>query len=97
MLSILQEKWQRETLQHTLELKSSGDNAEVQRAFATALEMQHKSAEEAAALKAELAQTTRKSQEDINALAEQVGPLVIAPNVYDITFLVNIWRSYRKR
>ena len=69
----LQEKWQRETLRQTLELKSSGRDEEVQRAFAKALEMQQNSAQEAAALKAELAQTTRKSQEDIEALAEQVG------------------------
>ena len=45
----------------------------MQRAFATALEMQQKSAEEAAALKADLARIERKRQEDINMLAEQVG------------------------
>ena len=55
-----------------LTLKNSGRDDEVQRTFAAALEMQQKSAEEAAALKAELSLTKRKRQEDIDALAEQV-------------------------
>ena len=63
----------RESLRKTLEFESSDRNEQVQRAFATALEMQQKSADEAAALKAKLALTERKRQEDIEALTEQVG------------------------
>ena len=62
----------RETLRQTLELESSDRTEQMQRAFATALEMQQKSADEAAALKAKLALTERQRQEDINALTEQV-------------------------
>ena len=69
----LQEKWKRENLRHTLELKSSDHDEQVQRAFATALDMQQKSEEEAAALKAELGRTERKRQKDIDTLAQQVG------------------------
>ena len=63
----------REQLRQKLELKSSGLEENVQRAFAAALEMQQKSEEEAAALKAELARTTRNNHNNTDALAEQVS------------------------
>lgn len=56
-----------------MELTSSGRDERVQRAFATALEMQRKSEEEAGALKSELERTARSNKEEINALLEQVG------------------------
>lgn len=68
-----QEKLRREDLRQTLELKSSDRDEKVQRAFAKALEMQQTSAEEAAALKAELARIEHKRQEDVDELAEQVA------------------------
>ena len=69
---LTQEKLKREQLRKELEFRSSDNDDKVQRAFATALEMQQQSAEEAAALKAELERTTRNNQQEINALAEQV-------------------------
>ena len=69
----MQEKLKREQLRKELEFKSSDNDDKVQRAFATALEMQQQSAEEAAALKAELEQTTRSNEEKIHALTEQVS------------------------
>ena len=71
----LQEKFKRENLRQTLELKSTEREEKMQQAFATALEMQQQSADEAAALKDELARTKRKSQQAIDALAAQVGHL----------------------
>ena len=68
-----QEKLKREQLRKELEFKSSDNDDKVQRAFATALEMQQQSAEEAAALKAELERTTRSNEEKIHALTEQVS------------------------
>ena len=70
--SYAQEKLKREQLRQELEHKSSDRDEQVQRAFATALEMQRKSEEEAAALKAELERTKRSSQQEIDVLAEQV-------------------------
>lgn len=63
----------REDLRQTLELESSEREENVQRAFATALELQQESAEEVAALKTELARTQRERQEDVDALVDQVG------------------------
>ena len=63
----------REKLRQALEVESSNHDEQVQQAFAKALEMQQKSEEEAAALKAELALAKRKQQEDIDAVTEQVG------------------------
>ena len=63
----------REELRRELEIKSSEHEKQVQRAFAAALEMQQKSAEEAEALKAELARTKRNNQEEMIALAEKVS------------------------
>ena len=62
----------REELRQKLEIKSSEHDQQVQRAFATALEMQQKSEEEAEALKAELARTKRQNQQEMIALAEKV-------------------------
>ena len=62
----------RENLQKELERKSSEHDEQVQRAFAKALEMQQKSEDEAAALKAELDRTTRSNDDKILALTEQV-------------------------
>ena len=68
----LQETLKRKNLRQELELNSSDRDKQVQRAFATALQMQQKSEEEAATLKAELGRAERKRLEDINALMEQV-------------------------
>ena len=57
-----------------MELRSSGHDEQVKRAFAQALEMQQTSTEEAANLKAELKRTIRSNQEKIDALLEQVMP-----------------------
>ena len=65
----------REHLRQDLELKSSDREEKMQRAFATALEMQQRTQEEADALKAELKWTTRNNQHQIDALALQVGSL----------------------
>lgn len=62
----------REELRQELELKSSEHDKQVQRAFATALEMQQKSEEEAQALKAELARSQRTNQQEMIAFAEKV-------------------------
>ena len=63
----------REDLRQTLELESSEREEKVQRAFATALELQQQSVEEVAALKTELARTEHERQQDIDALVNQVG------------------------
>ena len=68
----MQESLRREHLQEKLELKSSDREEQVQRAFATALDMQQRTEAEATALKAELARTTRNNQEEMHALTEQV-------------------------
>ena len=60
----------RESLRTELELKSSEHDEQVQRAFAKALEMQQKSEDEAAALKAELEWTTRSNDDKIYALTD---------------------------
>lgn len=69
---MLQENLKRTTLLQTLESKSSDHNQELERAFAKALEMQQKAEEKVVVLSAELTQTERKHQDEIEALAEQV-------------------------
>ena len=70
----MQESLRRKDLLETMELRSSGHDEQVKRAFAQALEMQQTSTEEAANLKAELKRTVRSNQEKIDALLEQVMP-----------------------
>ena len=62
----------REDLRQTLETQSSDLEIKMQQEFAAALEMQQKSAEEATALKAELARTARDNESEMNELAEKV-------------------------
>ena len=62
----------RDNLRKQLELKSSEREDQVQRTFAKALQMQEKSAEEAAALKIELARTIENNEKELQSLAEQV-------------------------
>ena len=62
----------REKLRQEMQVQSFDHDDQVQRAFATALEMQQKSAEEAADLKAQLAWTERQKHEDMDILTEQV-------------------------
>ena len=62
----------RDDLRKQLELKSSERQDQVQRTFAKALQMQEKSAEEAAALKIELARTIENNEKKLQSLAEQV-------------------------
>ena len=62
----------RDNLRKQLELKSSEREDQVQRTFAKALQMQEKSAEEAAALKIELARTIENNEKKLQSLAEQV-------------------------
>ena len=45
----------------------------MQKAFATALEMQQQAAEEVTALKSQLKRTERERQQDIDAVVNQVG------------------------
>ena len=60
-------------LQQQIEDKSAGNEEKVQRAFAAALEMQQKSAEEASNCRAELERTMRQNKEEMNVLAQQVS------------------------
>lgn len=62
----------RDNLRKQLELKSSEREDQVQRTFAKALQMQEKSAEEAAALKIELALTKENNKKELQSLVEQV-------------------------
>ena len=62
-----------ENLRKELDLRSSDREKEMQRAFATALEMQKKSAEEASALKNELARTKQTNEQEMHVLKKQVG------------------------
>ena len=71
-LNFTQEKLKREKLQKELEIQSSEHDEKMQRTFATTLEIHQKSAEEAAALKAELTRTTHNNQQEIIALTEKV-------------------------
>ena len=69
----VQEKLKREQLRKELEIKSSDNDEQVQRAFAKALEMQQQSAEEVATLKAELELTKRSNEENLHAITQQVS------------------------
>ena len=62
----------RDDLRKQLEFKSSEREEQVQRTFAKALQMQEKSAEEAAALKIELARTKENNKKELQSLVEQV-------------------------
>ena len=68
----MQEKMKRDDLRKQLEFKSSEREEQVQRTFAKALQMQEKSAEEAAALKIELARTKENNKKELQSLVEQV-------------------------
>ena len=72
-MHFLQENLKREDLRQTLELESSKREEKVQKAFATALEMQQQAAEEVTALKSQLKWTERERQQDIDAVVNQVG------------------------
>ena len=70
---VAQENLKREHLLKKMELTSSDRDKTVQKAFAKALEIQQKSAEETAALKVELEQTEHSNLEAIFELKQQVG------------------------
>ena len=68
----------RDQLRQELELQSSGRENKVLRAFATALEMQHNTEEEAVALKSELEWAMHNSKQQMNTLVEEVLCLLTA-------------------
>ena len=76
-LNFAQEKLKREKLEKDLERKSAERKEKMQQAFVRAVDMQQKAQEEAAALKTELAQTTRNGQREIDVLTVQVGEAVV--------------------
>ena len=76
-LNFAQEKLKREKLEKDLERKSVEREEKMQQAFVRAVDMQQKAQEEAAALKTELAQTTRNGQREIDVLTVQVGEAVV--------------------
>ena len=80
------EDLRRQQLQQELELTHASRENKAQRAFATALGMQHSAAEEADALKAELDQTTLSTQSEIDALMHQVGNRVNMTTLGTINF-----------
>ena len=63
----------REQLRQELELQSTGRESKMKQAFSKALELQQNSEENATALRAELSNTTRRNQQEIDVLTEQVG------------------------
>ena len=75
----LQERLKQENLRKELDLKSSEREKQMQQTLSTALEMQKKSVEEAAALNDELARTKETSKEQMH---EGVDELVIYPLSY---------------
>ena len=76
-LNFAQEKLKREKLEKDLERKSAEREEKMQQAFVRAVDMQQKAQEEAADLKAELTQTTRNGQREIDVLTVQVGEAVV--------------------
>lgn len=68
----LQERLKQENLRKELDLRSSQREKQMQQTLSTALEMQKKSVEEAAALNDELARIKQTNKEQMHALKEQV-------------------------
>ena len=69
---LVHQNLRRENLRKELKLKSTDREKKMQRAFATALELQQHTEEKATALKAELAKIKHSTQQEIDALKEQV-------------------------